>query len=148
MWARLSLAIVASAAIAVGCASTPKAAEPEQLYFALELKQAGKPVGSPKLLGETGRGLRAERRMPGALKPDYELTLLPLTDGDRYRVRLEVKVPGAEGSSELALLHGEERKLKLDDDLEVTLLLMQVDSPEFRALMELAERQDRRANSI
>ncbi|MFP2933208.1 hypothetical protein ACLESO_50295 [Pyxidicoccus sp. 3LG] len=52
-------------------------------------------------------------------------------------------LPEAEGHSELALLHGQQRKLQLGrvpGELEVSLLLMKVDSPEFRALMQLGER--------
>jgi hypothetical protein len=125
-----------------GCAW--KAAQPapsEKLYFAVEVRREGKLIGHPKLLGETGKLLRAERRQPGAALPDYQLVLKPTDRGDRYHLVLDLQLPERSGHSELALLHGEERRLELgehDGDLEVSLLLMRVDSPEFRALMDLS----------
>jgi hypothetical protein len=36
----------------------------------------------------------------------------------------------------VGLLHGEERRVVLEDDTQLKLMLMRVDSPEFRALMQ------------
>jgi len=120
----------------------PATAKAEPLYFALEVRREGRLVAQPKLLGETGRTLRAERRKPGAPLPDYQLVLTPIVEGGLYHLSLELALPELRGHSELALLHGQQRKLqlgKVPGELEVSLLLMKVDSPEFRALMDLAD---------
>ncbi len=129
------------ALFALACA-TPKPAIPaEKLYFAVEVRKDGRLVGKPKLLGESGKAIRVERRQPGAAEADYRLVIVPAPDGEAFKVKLDVALPDASGSSDLALLHGQERKVRLGarGDLEVKLLLMKVDSPEFRALMDLSE---------
>jgi len=128
----------------VGLASSlvPTTAQAEPLYFALEVRREGRLVAQPKLLGETGRTIRAERRKPGAAQPDYRLVLTPIAEGNTFHLSLELSLPELRGHSELALLHGQQRKLQLGKapgELEVSLLLMKVDSPEFRALMDLAK---------
>ena len=120
----------------------PATAQAEPLYFALEVRREGRLVAQPKLLGETGRTIRAERRKPGAPQPDYRLILTPIAEGNMFHLSLELSLPELRGHSELALLHGQQRKLQLGKtpgELEVSLLLMKVDSPEFRALMDLAK---------
>lgn len=122
--------------------ATPAHARSEPLYFALEVRRDGRLIAQPKLLGQSGRTLRAERRRPGALAPDYRLVLTPRGEGDSFQLELDLSLPEGEGHSQLALLHGQERKLQLGrvpGELEVSLLLMKVDSPEFRALMRLTE---------
>jgi len=119
----------------------PTQAQAEPLYFALEVRREGRLVAQPKLLGETGRAVRVERRKPGAATPDYRLVLMPTLEGEVFRLELDLALPELKGHSQLALLHGQERKVQLGrypGDLEVSLLLMKVDSPEFRALMDLA----------
>lgn len=115
------------------------------LYFALEIRHAGRLVARPKLLGETGKLLKAERRKPGAAAPDYQLVVNPSDRGARrFHLSVDLAVPGRRGQSELDLDHGEVRKLELgprSGGLEVSLTLMMVDSPEFRALMRLLERE-------
>ncbi|MBF5043617.1 hypothetical protein FGE12_14570 [Aggregicoccus sp. 17bor-14] len=123
-------------------ALAPAKAHAEPLYFALEVRRAGRLVAQPKLLGETGRTVRAERRQPGAAQPDYRLVLTPSAGGkESFQVELDVALPeGQQGHGELSLLHGEQRKLQLGrvpGELEVSLLVMKVDSPEFKALMDL-----------
>ncbi|MHB8877730.1 MAG: hypothetical protein ACYC8T_28905 [Myxococcaceae bacterium] len=136
----------------LACASQQHAAAPQKLYFAVELRHDGQVVGKPKLLGETGGKILVERRAPGAASADYQLSLAPSDDGHgSFGLDLDVKLPGARGHSKLELLHGEERKLELGQrpgDLQVTLLLMRVDSTEFRALMNLAAPPHERAGSI
>ncbi len=128
--------------IACACTAPKVAPGGEKLYMAVELRHEGKLIGKPKLLGETGKPVRVERREPGAATADYRLALMPTPHGmDRYRVDLDVELPRANGHSQLALLHGEELKVELGQhpgELQVTLLLMKVNSPEFRALMGLA----------
>ena len=127
----------------------PTQAQAEPLYFALEVRREGRLVAQPKLLGETGRTLRAERRKPGASEPDYRLVLTPTSEGETFRLELDLVLPEIKGHSQLALLHGQERKVQLGrypGDLEVSLLLMKVDSPEFRALMDLAADPDERGS--
>jgi hypothetical protein len=128
---------------AAGCASQRPAAS-QKLYFAVELREQGRLVGKPKLVGETGKLLKVERRQPGAPQPDYQLVLMPTLDGDAFKIKLDVAVPRSNrsGHSDLDLLHGQERKIELGlhpGELEVKLTLMKVDSPEFRALMRLAD---------
>ncbi|OJT23797.1 hypothetical protein BO221_17660 [Archangium sp. Cb G35] len=134
----LGLALVGLACIG----AVPTQAEAEPLYFALEVRREGRLVAQPKLLGETGRTVRAERRKPGASQPDYRLVLTPTAEGETFHLELDLMLPEIKGHSELALLHGQQRRVQLGrypGDLEVSLLLMKVDSPEFRALMDLSE---------
>lgn len=127
----------------------PEAAVPERLYFAIELKHEGRVIGTPRLLGESGKLLRVERRRPGAAQFDYRLALSPSpAEGQRgrYDIALDVVLPDARGGGHFSLLHGEQRRLELSGrggDLEVSLLVMKVDSPEFRALMDLTARDER-----
>jgi hypothetical protein len=125
----------------LGMAAAPRAAQAEPLYFALEVRHDGHLVAQPKLLGETGRTLRAERRKPGASVPDYRLVLTPTAEGGTFHLELDLALPEVQGHSALALPHGQERRVQLGShpgELEVSLLLMKVDSPEFRALMDLS----------
>lgn len=138
---RRLLLVASVVAGALACAA-PKAPAGERLYFALELRRDGQLVGRPQLLGESGHRVVASRQQPGASTPDYQLVLKPTGHpGDRYRISLDVDVPGCHGHSELELLHAEEKRLRLASDLEVTLLVMRVNSPEFKTLMELAARR-------
>ncbi|MCI0671174.1 MAG: hypothetical protein L0Y64_11980 [Myxococcaceae bacterium] len=117
------------------------AAHAEVLYFALEVRQGGRLVAQPRLLGESGKPLRAVRRQPGASVEDYRLTLLPSVVGGGYSLALDLALGGVKGRSDVPILHGQERHLQLGcgpGDLEVSVLLMRVDSPEFRALMQLS----------
>ncbi len=117
-------------------ASRPQATE--KLYLAVEVRQEGKLVATPKLLGEIGKAVRAERRQPGAMNPDYRLALMPTQLGSRIQIDFDLQLPRAEGHGNLFLQHGEERKLELGTkpgDLVVSLMVMKVNSPEFRALM-------------
>ena len=100
--------ILAPAAL-VGLAcigAVPTQAEAEPLYFALEVRREGRLVAQPKLLGETGRTVRAERRKPGASQPDYRLVLTPTAEGETFHLELDLMLPEIKGHSELALLHG------------------------------------------
>lgn len=128
--------------LGVGCAQAhTQPAAHQKLYFAMEVVRDGKVVGKPKLLGENGKALRAERRQPGATMADYALSLKPIQKNGRYQIALDLEVPGASGHSDLSLLHGEVRKLELGarpGDLAVLMTFMEVDSPEFRTLMELS----------
>ena len=145
MRAFISIAAVVVLALGPGCAQAHQkaaTASSQKLYFAVEVVREGRVVARPKLLGEAGRLLTAERRAPGAPAPDYKLSLLPVFSGDRYRIDLDLLLPDSKGHSELALLHGEERRLELGQkpgDLAIRLMVMEVDSPEFRALMGLLD---------
>jgi hypothetical protein len=133
------------------CASTPAVSSEHQVYFALELRREGRLLAMPKLLGQTGKTVRAERRQPGAAIPDYQLKLDPKFDGERYQVGLEVKVPDVAGNTKLDIRHGQIRTVELGSkpgQLQVQLLLMRVDSPEFRALMQLTETEGSAAPHI
>jgi len=134
---RFFLATAVVAAL-VGCASQVSAKrQPEQLYFAVEVHQNGKRIGAPKLLGYEGKNVVAERRAPGAATPDYRLFLHSEESGSGYDVVLQLETPQGRSSRKISLLHGEERRVLLDESTELKLMLMRVDSPEFRALMQL-----------
>ncbi len=136
--------IAALLLLAAACASSQVQRPPEKLYFAVELRSEGVVVGKPKLLGETGKPLRVERRQPGASVADYQLRLFPSRDGERFKLSLDAEVKDARGHQELALLHGQERKLELGHyagELSISVTLMKVDSPEFRALMGLIDEE-------
>jgi hypothetical protein len=137
----LALAAAMLFASAADATLRPNTESPDSLYFALEVRQGGRLLAHPKLLAEAGKTLRVERRQPGSSGPDYRFSLLPVRYGEKYRVDLALQLPDAEGHSALALLPGEVRKVELGrepGDLEISLLLMRVDSPEFRAMMDLA----------
>ncbi len=134
--------ITSALLLAAACASSQIQRPAEKLYFSVEVRREGVLVGKPKLLGETGKALRVERRQPGATEADYALRLRPEREGDRFRIELDATVSDARGHRELALLHGQEKQLELGrypGELSVSLTLMRVDSPEFRALMGLVE---------
>jgi hypothetical protein len=146
---RALIAIIAVFLVGMGCAQAHQrlgaaaaATEPHRLYFAVEVVKEGKVVASPKLLGESGRRLVAERRAPGAETSDYRLSLTPELTGDRYRIDLDLRLPDRNGHTKVALLHGEERSVELGKqpgDLAIRLMVMRVDSPEFQALMGLLD---------
>lgn len=124
--------------------SGPPPLEPGEspLYFALEVRENGRLVASPKLLGLPNRTVRAERRKPGSAIPDYQLILEPTVVGRRYFVELQLALPKRRGSSSLLMKHGQIGTFELGKrkgELEVQLTLLEVDSPEFRALMDLTE---------
>lgn len=126
-------------------------ARAEFIYLQLELRRDGKVVGQPQLVGETGKALKAVRRAPGAVQPDWSLQLMPRAEGDHYAVEVGVEIGERRGHSDVSLDHGQRRQVRLEgnDALEVRVLLMRVDSPEFRALMDLpAEPREGTARSI
>lgn len=142
---------IAAALLAWGCASRPSHTEQEKLYFSLEVRRQGHVVAKPKLLGELGKIARLERRQPGAALADYQLVLVPRIAGAGYHLRLELRLPDAQGETELELVHGQVRQLELGPkagELQVSLLLMKVDSPEFRLLMDLGQRESQSPRSI
>jgi hypothetical protein len=138
------IALIACAVFAWGCASTPKQTDEQKLYFSLEVRREGRLVAKPKLLGETGKVARVERRRPGAALADYQLILVPRPSGAGYHLQLDLSLPDAHGQAELDVLHGQVRQLELGPKagaLQVSLLMMKVDSPEFRLMMDLGERE-------
>ncbi|MBK7860915.1 MAG: hypothetical protein IPJ65_20385 [Archangiaceae bacterium] len=147
MWRALfAAALLAVTAVAAGaCVSNAPArlARAEPLYFAVEVHQHGKRVGAPRLLGLAGKKVTAERRAPGAAEADYRLVLDPHEAGGGYQLGLHLALPSGESDAELSLLHGEERSVRLGPDTELKVLLMRVDSDEFRALMQTRESVDR-----
>jgi hypothetical protein len=122
--------------VVVGCATqAPARRHNEQLYLAVEVTQDGKRLAAPKLVGFEGKNITAERRSPGASSPDYRLVLRPEEQGSGYRVMMELELPSGHKAGKVGLLHGEERTVLLDASTELKVMLMRVDSPEFRALM-------------
>ena len=93
----------------LACVSAvPEPVQAEPLYFALEVRHEGRLVAQPKLLGETGRTVRAERRQPGARVPDYQLVLTPTAEGSTFHLDLDLKLPETSGrNADVALSHGQ-----------------------------------------
>jgi hypothetical protein len=120
-----------------GCSLRTQAREPppEPLYFSVELSQAGHRIGSPKLIGFTGKKVIAERRSPGASLSDYRLTLEPEGRDGAYQLGIKVELPDNKAEGDVSLLHGEERRVLLANRTEVKVLLMRVNSEEFRWLV-------------
>ncbi|GMU62799.1 MAG: hypothetical protein AMXMBFR34_45620 [Myxococcaceae bacterium] len=132
----LSGLVVFTAAL-LGCASaTPTTRAPEALYLAVEVQHDGQTVASPKVLGYEGHRVVVERRSPSAANPDYRLTLTPHEEGQGYKVLLDLDLPSGHRFGRVGLLHGEEQKVALDSNTELKVMLMRVDSPEFRALIQ------------
>lgn len=131
------LSLLAGAVLGCAAPAPERSASRQQLYFAVELTRDGKKLGAPQLLGFEGKQVIAEKRTPGSSQADYRLVLKPRGSGAGYKVVLEVVLPSGRKLAEIALLHGEERSVQLGDATELKLLLMRVDSPEFRALMHL-----------
>lgn len=130
------------AALAWTTIALPRAAEAvegEPLYFSLEVKREGRVVAAPKLLGVEGKPIRVERRQRGASSPDYRLVLFPNQVGSHYDVAFDLELGGAQWHYNLQIDHGQVRKLALRNPqpLDVELTLFRVDSPEFRALVEI-----------
>lgn len=123
----------------------------EALYFSVEVRQGGKLLAQPKLLGEEGKPLFVERRQQGAQQFDYRFSLLPKRDGTAYQVDFNLQLPTGEAHSELALGHAKPRILELGHapgDLQVSLLLLRVDSQEFRELMSRAAPSPARVDEL
>jgi hypothetical protein len=133
-------AVLVAVLVAVGCATTPATAQGEQLYLAVEVKQDGVVLGAPQILGFAGKNITVERRQPGTNAVDYHLELSPKGAGGGYRLGVLLEAHGSKGRGELGLLHGEERSLKLDRNLELKVLLLEVDSPEFQAWVRTVPR--------
>jgi|APLak6261678615_1056124.scaffolds.fasta_scaffold02723_1 hypothetical protein len=137
MSARLFLAGVAVLAVSVGCAAqVPSTRAPEALYLAVEVSQHGHTVARPKVVGYEGRNITVERRQPDAPNADYRLILMPKEEGQGYGVKLDLELPSGRRLGHIGLLHGEERRVLLDSDIELKVMLMRVDSPEFKALIQ------------
>lgn len=123
--------------LAVGCASqAPATRPPEALYLAVEVQEHGKTVARPKVVGLEGRNITVERRQPDASQADYRLILMPKEEGPGYGVKLDLELPSGRRLGHVGLLHGEERRVDLGADIELKVMLMRVDSPEFKALMQ------------
>jgi hypothetical protein len=128
------LFVVLAALVAAGCAADVPP-QPEALYVAVEVEQHGKTVAAPHLLGFEGRHIIVEKGQE-ADRPAYRLTLLPRQEGGGFGVRFDVELPDmAHRVGRIALVHGEERRVTLDGDTQLKLMVMRVDSPEFRSLV-------------
>jgi len=127
------------AVVLVGCASaTPTTRAPEALYLAVEVQEHGQTVATPRLLGFEGHRVVVERKGLASATPEYRLTLTPQEEGQGYRVLLDLDLPSGRRFGRVGLLHGEEQKVTLDADTQLKVMLMRVDSPEFRALIQRA----------
>src|SRR6202158_3281140 len=117
---------------ACGCACTPKPTNEQKLYFSLEVRREAHLVAKPKLLGETGKVTRVERRQPGAALADYQLILVPRPSGAGYHLQLDLSLPDVHGQAELDLAHGQVRQLELGPragEHEGSVVMMAVGAP-------------------
>ncbi len=143
---RFFLLSLATLVVSVGCASQAQATRaPEALYLAVEVQQHGHTVARPKVMGFEGKNITVERRQPNAPLADYRLVLTPREEGQGYGVKLDLELPSGRRLGHVGLLHGEERRVVLDDDIELKVMLMRVDSPEFKALVQRVPRPGKTA---
>ena len=127
--------------VAVGCATqAPVTRAPEALYLAVEVQEHGHTIARPKMLGYEGKNITVERRQPNAPSADFRLVLSPKEEGQGYGVKLDLQLPSGRRLGHVGLLHGEERRVVLDRDTELKVMLMRVDSPEFKALVQRSPR--------
>ena len=127
--------------VAVGCAAqVPVTRAPEALYLAVEVREHGQTVARPKMLGFEGKNITVERRSPNSDTPEFRLVLMPREEGQGYGVKLDLMLPSGRRLGHVGLLHGEERRVVLDQDTELKVMLMRVDSPEFKALVQRSPR--------
>ena len=133
---RLFLVSLLTLVATLGCAAqAPSTRPPEALYLAVEVQEHGRTVARPKVVGFEGRDITVERRAPNASTPDYRLKLMPREEGQGYGVKLDLELPSGRRLGHVGLLHGEERRVVLDENTELKVMLMRVDSPEFKALV-------------
>lgn len=131
MSARFFLMSLTVFVVAVGCAAqAPVTRPPEALYLAVEVREHGQTVARPKMLGYEGKNITVERRQPNAADFDFRLVLSPKEEGQGYGVKLDLQLPSGRRLGHVGLLHGEERRVVLDQDTELKVMLMRVDSPE------------------
>jgi len=141
MRARFFLMTLTVLVVAVGCAAqAPVTRAPEALYLAVEVREHGQTVARPKMLGYEGKNITVERRQPNAESADFRLVLMPKEEGQGYGVKLDLQLPSGRRLGHVGLLHGEERRVVLDQDTELKVMLMRVDSPEFKALVHRSPR--------
>jgi hypothetical protein len=130
--------IAATALVVAGvssCARDEVPPEPEQLYVSVEVEQHGKTVAAPHLLGFEGRHIIVQKGQE-ADRPAYRLTLLPQQQAGGFGVKFDVELPDmAHRVGRIALVHGEERRVTLEGDTQLKVMVMRVDSPEFRSLV-------------
>ena len=129
-WALLVLALVSQ-----GCTTERSSRGRDELYLRVELEQHGRTVAAPHLRGFEGGHIVVEKRSPSAEQLDYRLDLVPREEGAAFAVKFDMELPDGHRSGRVALLHGEERRVTVDADTQLKLMLMRVDSPEFRALV-------------
>ncbi len=126
---------VVAAVVMASCRSVAPAESPEALYVTVEVEQHGKTVATPHLLGFEGRHIIVQKEQE-ADRPAYRLTLLPQHQAGGFGVKFDVELPDlAHRVGRVALVHGEERQVALPGDTMLKLMVMRVDSPEFRSLM-------------
>lgn len=137
MSARFFLMSLTVLLVAVGCATqAPVTRAPEALYLAVEVQENGHTIARPKMLGYEGKNITVERRQPNAEYADFRLVLSPKEEGQGYGVKLDLELPSGRRLGHVGLLHGEERRVVLDRNTELKVMLMRVDSPEFKALVQ------------
>jgi hypothetical protein len=141
-----SVLLLGLTVLAVSCASqVPVTRVPQQLYLAVEVQEQGHTIARPKVVGYEGRNITVERRQPDSAMADYRLVLIPKEEGQGYGVKLDLQLPSGRRLGHVGLLHGEERRVLLDNEIELKVMLMRVDSDEFRALVQKKPRLGKNA---
>jgi len=141
-WLRITLIGLllglACAAAAAELFPGPRAEEGVPLYFSLEVRQKGHVVARPQLLGASGHDVRAVLRSRDGT-PRMELLLQPSLHGSKVGLDMHLALPDEPGlGKSFSLRHAEEASLKLGPDVDVRVLAMRVQSPEFEAYMRNA----------
>ncbi len=141
--------VVLSVALGLGCGAAatelwPSASQRgagEPLYFALEVTQNGQVVARPQLVGVSGKDVRlllhhrdGSPRMALLLHP----SLAAPYDGNHYGVEVQLELPGEGLQRSLELQHGEVIHTAMSNNVEVSLMMMRVRSPEFEAFIREA----------
>lgn len=141
----VGISVVSAVVLVLACAGIYAQTPQEKLFFALQIQDGDRVVARPQLVGETGKKLTLRLVEPG--RPDHSrlaLDLVPERSGEGYELELKLALPDRDGprAGSLALGHGEERQLRLDDPvrpISVRVMLMRVASPEFEAWMRLGK---------
>jgi hypothetical protein len=127
--------------LGVACAAAAAELWPQRtedgvpLYFSLEVLQRGQVIARPQLVGASGHDLREVLRSRDGT-PRMELLLSPTLRGKKLGVDMQLELPDEHGlGKSIALEHGQQAQVRLSGDVEVKLLAMKVQSPEFEAYM-------------
>jgi hypothetical protein len=112
--------------------------QPVPLYFSMKVFRRGQLIAQPQMVGQTDLDVVEVLRDPKG-DPRMSLTLRPKASGDHYGVACILDLPDEQGlQREFNLRHGEQIHARMSGDVDVEMMVMRVQSPEFRAWVEEA----------